>query len=159
MAIKVLLFVVAAKSYPILWDSHLNGARRWFEIWDQWDFGYYREIAESGYNSGDGSLAFYPLFPWLLRLVAYVCKSYLFAGLIVSGIASIIAAVVLRRLVQLDYGASVAMRSVWFLLIFSTAYFLHVGYSESLFLAIALGSILAARVERWWLAGVLGAFC
>jgi hypothetical protein len=159
LAIKVLLFVVAAKSYPILWDSHLNGARRWFEIWDQWDFGYYREIAESGYNSGDGSLAFYPLFPWLLRLVAYVCKSYLFAGLIVSGIASIIAAVLFRRLVQLDYTASVALRSVWFLLIFPTAYFLHVGYSESLFLAMALGSILAARLERWWLAGVLGVFC
>jgi hypothetical protein len=159
MAIKVLVFFVAAKSYPILWDRHLNGARRWFEIWDQWDFGYYREIAEFGYNSGDGSLAFYPLFPWLLRLVAYVCKSYLFAGLIVSGIASIIAAVLLRRLVQLDYNASIALRSVWFLLIFPTAYFLHVGYSESLFLAMALGSILAARVERWWLAGVLGAFC
>jgi Mannosyltransferase (PIG-V) len=159
LAIKVLLFVVAAKSYPILWNSHLNGARRWFEIWDQWDFGYYREIAESGYNSGDGSLAFYPLFPWLLRLVAYVCKSYFFAGLIVSGIASIVAAVLFRRLVQLDYTASVALRSVWFLLIFPTAYFLHVGYSESLFLAMALGSILAARVERWWLAGVLGVFC
>jgi hypothetical protein len=159
LAIKVLLFVVAAKSYPILWNSHLNGARRWFEIWDQWDFGYYREIAESGYNSGDGSLAFYPLFPWLLRLVAYVCKSYFFAGLIVSGIASIVAAVLFRRLVQLDYTASVALRSVLFLLIFPTAYFLHVGYSESLFLAMALGSILAARVERWWLAGVLGVFC
>jgi hypothetical protein len=159
IAIKILLFVFAAKSYPILWDSHLNGVRHWFEIWDQWDFGYYREIAESGYNSGDGSLAFYPLFPWSLRLVAYICKSYLFAGLIVSGIASIIAAVLLRRLVQLDYSASVAMRSVWFLLIFPTAYFLHIGYSESLFLAMALGSILAARVGRWWSAGVLGAFC
>ena len=137
----------------------MNGAQHWFEIWDQWDFGYFREIAESGYNSGDGSLAFYPLFPWFLRSVAYVCKSYLFAGLIVSSIASIVAAVLLQRLVQLDYSANVAMRSVWFMLIFPTAYFLHVGYSESLFLAMALGSILAARVERWWLAGVLGAFC
>jgi hypothetical protein len=51
------------------------------------------------------------------------------------------------------------MRSVWFLLIFPTAYFLHVGYSEGLFLALALACILAARVERWWLAGMLGAFC
>src|SRR6266542_2147079 len=106
MAIKVLLFVVAAKSYPILWDSHLNGARHWFEIWDQWDLGYYREIAESGYNSGDGSLEHNPLFSWLIRLVAYVCKIYLFTGLIVSGIASNIAAVLLLKLVQLDYSAS-----------------------------------------------------
>ena len=107
----------------------------------------------------DGSMEFYPLFPWLVRLVAYVSRSYLASGFIVSGIASVIAAVLLRRLVHLDYPASVAMRSVWFLLIFPTAYFLHIGYSEALFLALALACILAARGERWWLAGVLGAFC
>src|SRR5438046_6207676 len=77
----------------------------------------------------------------------------------VSGIAGISAAILLRRLVQIDHSSSVAMRSVWFFLIFPTAYFLHVGYGESLFLALALGCIFAARVERWWLAGLLGAFC
>src|SRR5439155_26051301 len=95
----------------------------------------------------------------LVRLVACVSSSYLAAGFIVSGIASVVAAILLRRLVCLDYAASVAMRSVWFLLIFPTAYFLHIGYSEGLFLALALACILAARGERWWLAGVLGAFC
>jgi hypothetical protein len=35
---------------------------------------------------------------------------------------------------------------------FPTAYFLHVGYSESLFLA-RRWLYLAARVERWWLLG------
>ncbi len=90
---------------------------------------------------------------------AYFSKSYLAAGIIVSGIASVVAAILLRRLVQLDYPASVAMRSVWFFLIFPTAYFLHVGYSEGVFLALAFACILAARVERWWLAGGLGAFC
>jgi hypothetical protein len=159
LAIEILLFFVGAKSYPILWDKPLDGARRWFGIWDQWDFGYYQKIAEFGYSQADGSLAFYPLFPWLMGLVTSVTRSYLAAGLIISGIASIIAAIQLRRLVQLDYPASVALRSVWFFLIFPTAYFLHVAYSESLFLALALACILAARGERWWWAGVLGAFC
>jgi len=45
----------------------------------------------------------------LIRLVAYFSKSYLAAGIIVSGIASVVAAIPLRRLVQLDYPASVAM--------------------------------------------------
>jgi hypothetical protein len=159
MAIKALLFFVGAKSYPILWDSRMGGTGGWFQIWDQWDFGYYQKIAQFGYSGNDGSNAFYPLFPWLVSLVSYISRSYLAAGLIISGIASIVAAIVLRRLVQLDYPASVAMRSVWFFLIFPTAYFLHVGYSESLFLALALACVLAARIERWWLAGVLGAFC
>ncbi|HVF56237.1 MAG TPA: hypothetical protein VM934_08800, partial [Pyrinomonadaceae bacterium] len=35
---------------------------------------------------------------------------------------------------------------------------LHIGYTESLFLALALGSFVAARERRWWLAGLLGAF-
>jgi hypothetical protein len=159
LAIKILLFYFGAKSYAVLWDKYLTSPYQWFEIWDQWDFGYYQKIAELGYSGTDGSTAFYPLFPWLLGVVAYFSRSYLAAGLVISGFASIVAAILLRRLVQLDYPASVAMRSVWFLLIFPTAYFLHVGYSEGLFLALALACILAARVDRWWLAGVLGAFC
>jgi len=159
IGIKILLFYLGTKSYAVLWDKYITSPHQWFEIWDQWDFGYYQKIAEFGYSGTDGSTAFYPLFPWLIRLVAYFSKSYLAAGIIVSGIASVVAAILLRRLVQLDYPASVAMRSVWFFLIFPTAYFLHVGYSEGVFLALAFACILAARVERWWLAGGLGAFC
>jgi hypothetical protein len=159
MAIKMLLFSFGATSYAVLWDNYVTSPHQWFEIWDQWDFGYYQKIAEFGYSGTDGSIAFYPLFPWLVRLVGCVSRSYLAAGFIVSSIASVVAVILLRRLVQLDYPESVAMRSVWFLLIFPTAYFLHIGYSEALFLALALACILAARSERWWLAGVLGAFC
>ena len=159
MAIKGLLFYFGATSYAVLWDKYITSAHQWFGIWDQWDFGYYQEIAEFGYTATNGSTEFYPLFPWLIRLVACFSKSYLAAGLIVSGIASAVAAIMLRRLVRFDYLESVAMRSVWFFLIFPTAYFLHVGYSESLFLTLALACLLAARCERWWLAGVLGAFC
>jgi hypothetical protein len=159
MAIKLLLFLIGVKSYPMLWNEYGPSPHQWLNLWDQWDFGYYQKIAELGYSANDGSIAFYPLFPWLISLVAHITRSYLAAGLLVSGIASVVAAIVLRRLVQLDYPTGVAMRSVWFFLIFPTAYFLHVGYSESLFLALALACILAARVDRWWLAGLLGAFC
>jgi len=159
LGIKILLFFVVAKSYALIWNSWIGAPHRWLEIWDQWDVGYYQEIAEFGYRATDGSLAFYPLFPWLVHLAASISGSCLAAGLIVSGIASVIAAVLLRRLVVLDYRPTVAMRSVWFFLIFPTAYFLHVGYSESLFLAFALACILAARHESWCLAGFLGALC
>jgi len=159
MAIKLLLFVIGAKSYPMLWNTYVTSPHQWLNIWDQWDFGYYQKIAEFGYSGEDGSIAFYPLFPWLMRLVAHITGNYLVSGLIVSGVASFVAAILLRRLVQLDYPTSIAMRSVWFFLIFPTAYFLHVPYSESLFLALAFASILAARIDRWWLAGLLGALC
>jgi hypothetical protein len=40
------------------------------------------------------------------------------------------------------------------MLIFPTAYVLHFGYTESLFLTMAIGSFLAARRDRWLLAGL-----
>ena len=126
MAIKLLLFLIGVKSYPIFGDRYEPSPQQWLQIWDQWDFGYYQKIAEFGYSGEDGSIAFYPLFPWSIRLVASIGGSYLAAALIVSGIASVVAAILLRRLVQLDYPTSVAMRSVWFFLIFPTAYFLHI---------------------------------
>jgi hypothetical protein len=51
---------------------------------------------------------------------------------------------------------AVGKRAVVFLLIFPTAYFLHIGYTESLFLALALGAFLAARRGRWGSAGLAG---
>lgn len=159
IAIKILLFALGVKSYPIFWDRYLQGPRQWFGIWNYWDAVHYQQIAQFGYAATGVTKSFYPLFPWSVRLVAYISGNYLAAGFIVSGIASVVAAILLRRLVLLDYPGNIAMRSVWFFLIFPTAYFLHIGYSESLFLALALGCILAARVERWWLAGVLGALC
>ena len=58
-----------------------------------------------------------------------------------------------------DYGEAVAQRAVWFFLIFPTAYFLHIGYTEALFLAFLLASLLSARNEHWWMAGLFGALC
>jgi hypothetical protein len=45
---------------------------------------------------------------------------------------------------------------VVFLLIFPTAYFLHIGYTESLFLALTCAAFLAARRGHWGRAGLAG---
>jgi Mannosyltransferase (PIG-V) len=158
MATKVLIFVFGIKSYQILEDKRFNGIDPWIEIWNRWDAVHYLQLAQFGYTNANVWKAwFYPLFPWCVRFVAYLSGNYLVSSLIVSGTALLVAAVLLRRLVQIDFSPEVALRSVWFFLIFPTAYFLHVGYTESLFLALAIGSVLAARRQRWWLAGVLGA--
>ena len=76
---------------------------------------------------------------------------------LISTLASIAAGILLYRLVQLDFSRATASLAVWFLFIFPTSYFLHIGYTESLFLMLALGCVLAARTGRWVLAGLLGA--
>jgi hypothetical protein len=160
LIIKFLLFVFAAKSFQVLEDRPLPGKCGWLEIWDRWDSIHYQHLAQFGYTSSYDSKAWlYPLFPWCTRWVAWLSGNYLVSAFIVSGLASMAAALLLRRIVQLDYSADVALRSVWFFLIFPTAYFLHIGYTESLFLALALGSIMAARQNYWSIAGLLGALC
>jgi hypothetical protein len=159
ISIKILLFVFGAKSFRILENKPLPGRLGWLDIWNRWDSLHYLQVAQFGYNTASVMKAwFYPLFPWCTRLVAYVVShNYLVSAFIVSGFSSIAAAIFLRRIVQFDHDAGISRWAVWFFLIFPTAYYLHIAYSESLFLALVLGSILAALFGRWWLAGVLGA--
>jgi hypothetical protein len=64
---------------------------------------------------------------------------------------------VLRELVKLDHPERTARLAVLFLFIFPTSYFLHIPYTESLFLALVIGCFLAARKRLWFTAAILGA--
>ena len=156
LALKGLVLYLAVLGIGVLFDQYGT----WQTLWNRWDATHYLRLAEQGY-SAEGerkfSIVFYPLYPWLVRAVAFVCRSYFWAALLVSGVASICAGLLLRRLVELDHPAKVARLAVWFLFIFPTAYFLHIGYTESLFLALVLGCLLAARMQFWAVAGALGA--
>lgn len=132
----------------------------WFEMWNRWDALHYRLLARFGYSAtGEErfSIVFYPLYPWLVRAAAFLVRDYFAAALAVSGLASVAAGLLLQRLARLDHSAVVARQAVWFLFIFPTSYFLHIGYTESLFLALVLGAVFAARTDRWALAGLAGA--
>jgi hypothetical protein len=79
------------------------------------------------------------------------------AAFIVASVASIAAGLLLYRLARADLPEPLARRATLFLFIFPTSYFLHIPYTEGLFIALVLGSFLAARSDRWALAGLLGA--
>lgn len=160
VSIKALLFLYGGQSFQVLQNQRLAGWRGWLEIWNRWDALNYQKLAQSGY-SATGELkpllVFYPLYPWIVRLFAFVTRDYLISAFIVSTLASLVTAIVLQRLVELDFSKELAQRAVWFLFIFPTSYFLHIGYTESLFLMLALGCVFAARKQRWALAGLLAA--
>jgi hypothetical protein len=59
--------------------------------------------------------------------------------------------------VRLDFSEKTAQLAVLFLFIFPTSYFLHIPFTESLFLALTVGCFLAARKKAWFVAGILGA--
>jgi hypothetical protein len=47
-------------------------------------------------------------------------------------------------------------RAAWYLALFPTSYFFSLPMTESLFLMLSAGSLLAAARQKWWAAGVAG---
>ncbi len=126
--------------------------------WERADSLWFLRIASTGYRLDDSSAAFFPLFPMLVRAVAWLTGGrYLLAGFVVSNVALLIGLVVLFKLTAEEFGALMARRTVLYLCLFPTAFFLFSPFSESLFLAFAVGSVYAARHRHWLLAGGLGA--
>lgn len=126
---------------------------------DRWDAGWYLAIARDGYSlsgTGQANVAFYPLLPGLIRLVAVVVPSWHLAGLIVVHIALLGAVLYLNALVQLDHDQPTAMRAVAALLLFPTAIFLTAIYTESLLLLTMIAAVYHARRGQWWAAGLWG---
>ncbi len=159
LTIKGLVLLLGIVAYEMVGDQFLPWPRGIIDIWNRWDAPHYIDLARYGYEAtGERSywIVFYPLFPWLTRL-ASPFGDYILGAFIVSTIASLAAGFLLHRLVRLDLGDELARRAVWFLYIYPTAYFLHIGYTEALFLALTLATFLAARHDRWYLAGIFGA--
>lgn len=122
----------------------------------RWDTTWFIDIANNGYADVTHT-AFFPLYPFLARAVGAPFGSALFGGFVVSFAAGVLALALLHRLAVLELGAGAAAASVWLLATFPAAFFLSAVYSESLFLALSLGAVYAARTDRWTTAAALGA--
>lgn len=135
-------------------SSWIDGKRGAYDgllgIYGQWDYLWYRAIAAHGYFSGrsggEAARAFLPGFPVVLAAVHLVVRNWVASGLLVSLVAGGVALVGIGRL-----GGE---RAALYLLTAPAAMYLMVGYSEALFLALALPAWMAARRRDWLLAGV-----
>ncbi len=124
----------------------------------RFDSGYYLDIAQHGYGpAGSGKLAFFPLYPLATRAVSMLTGSGVLAGALVSSIALLVALVALHRLCELELGRRAADATVLLLAFAPLSFFFSAVYTESLFLALTVGAVLAARSGRWRLACGLGA--
>ncbi|MCB9419008.1 MAG: hypothetical protein H6667_04350 [Ardenticatenaceae bacterium] len=160
--------LIAYLSVPLINDStatppyHLRGTENvLLDVFgSRWDTGFYISIVEEGYKF-EGvplpSVAFFPLLPLLMRGVLPLVGDAAVAGILVSNLALLLAAILFYRLVAEAYDAATADRAVWYLLIFPTAFFGTAIYSESLFLLTAIGAWHSARHGRWGVAAIFAA--
>ena len=132
------------------WHNALTG-------WDKQDALWFLQIAQHGYSPHNASAAFYPAYPMLIRVVGYLCLGHLLlAAYVVSNAALLGALVIFYRLTEREYDQATARRTVLYLCVFPTAFFLFDTYSEAVFLLAAVGALALATSGRWGWACLVG---
>lgn len=141
----------------------------YLDRWAQWDAVRFIKIAIYGYagppNERDdpGWPAFFPGYPLLLRAVGAVlphhdgAPDYRLAGLAISMVAGAATLYALGRLGEFEGPEGTGSRAAIAIVASPQAVFLFAGYSESVFLALALPAWLLARRGEWAWAAVLTA--
>ncbi len=147
--------VLQAQNYAI--TSQAPAARLLLNGWYRWDTGWYLKIAALGYAPDDGSVSFQPLYPILIRVIQPLTGgNYLLAGLVISNIFCLLALGLFYKFAWQELGSEDEAQTAALLLIsFPAAFFLFAGYTESLYLALALATWLLARRGSWIWAGLL----
>jgi hypothetical protein len=130
--------------------------------WARWDSGWFNNIAQSGYTnvpqeSGQTDVAFFPLYPLLMRVVGAVVGDTYLAGMIISNVAFLLALIVLYRLVSDLHNPEIAKRSVILLAVFPFAFHYSAVYSEALFLLAVVCAFYFGEKRRWLLASLCAA--
>jgi hypothetical protein len=144
---------LGATQLTISWQGLL------LEPWQRFDALRYLRLAREGYAHEEDSV-FPPLYPLLIRGLGNLWSGghagQLAAALLISNLAGLGLLILLYRVTTAEFGEAYATRTLVYLLLFPTGFFLFAPYTESLFMLLALGSLWAGRNGRFWLAGTLG---
>ncbi|MFH9421324.1 hypothetical protein [Streptomyces sp. NPDC017529] len=143
--------------------AHLQHRGLWPLLANRWDSRWYLGIADHGYadtfdESGfnESNLAFFPLFPVLVKAVAGVTPgSRASVGLVVAAGCSLLAAWGIFAVGERLYGRRVGtvLAVLWGAT--PVAAIQWMGYTESLFTALVAWSLYAVLTDRWVTAGAL----
>jgi hypothetical protein len=161
-ALRLLIFATGVMGTRLI--GLIGGAKfpGMLEIWLRKDAHWYTQIAIRGYYNVRGlplTANFFPLYPLSISIVQHLTgvffgsNSYLFASMLVSWVAFLVACVLLFRLVLDRFGEQTAYLSVLLLGIFPFSFYFGAPYTESLYLVCILVAFLGIDRGNWWLAG------
>lgn len=158
---RVLLIVVALIDGALRHHPFMNELANWDGMW-------YRSVANHGYPTYvphvQSNLGFFPFFPmvtWVVSRPLMLLSPHssiwavTLAGIIVSGIGGLVAAVLVQRLAARWWGEQKARRAVLLFCLFPGSVVFSMVYAEGVMIPLAIGCILALQDRRWLLAGIL----
>jgi len=127
----------------------------------RWDSAWYLHIAEKGYyfsKDKTSPAVFFPFYPLTIDAIHSLVQERLpFLAFALSIIYAFLAVIVVYKLMRLDYDDKTSQQILLVFLLFPSSYFLIAVYPESLFILLAALTLLSARWQKWWLAGITGA--
>ncbi|MCP4426632.1 MAG: hypothetical protein GY803_19230 [Chloroflexi bacterium] len=127
--------------------------------WQRFDSQHYLRIARQGYAEEADSV-FPPLYPLAIRglggLFGGGPVANLTAAIFIANLAYLGLLILLHHVAANELDSDTATRTLVYLALFPTGFFLLAPYTESLFILLALGAIWAGKNGRFWLAGGLG---
>jgi len=157
-----MLTAIGVIGYNVIAGRIISTFSGMLKIWDVWDSERYLYIAQHWYpHTTDVSqltnYVFFPLYPLLMKLLAFVTDDYLLSGIIISNVCLFISCYYVYKLALLDSDEATAIRSIKYLFLFPTAFILSGVFTESLFLALSIACFYYARKGSWLASGMLGA--
>jgi hypothetical protein len=141
---------------------HVNPNNIWLDVWARWDSGFYLSIINTGYEYTIGlqsNVAFFPLYPLLVKWLSDILGNVLLAGIIVSNALLYGSLIFLYRLTEHELDSESAERAVFYIAAFPTAFFFSAIYTESTFLFFSIGAMYFARKGQWAWASLMGLMC
>lgn len=164
LVFRIALYLAGAAIAMIFSDDVKYSFSDFLASWNRWDSQHYIDIAENGYagcieNGQHLFLVFFPLCPWLLKIVHFVIRDWQIAFLTLSTFSYCVGAVFFYLAVSQEYGKRIAEKALVLVSVWPFAFFFGGMMTESLFfMTLSIGFYFIKR-HNWFAAGLTGLFC
>jgi len=129
------------------WEGVANW---WLNPFTTFDSRHFIDIAAHGYNAQ--TAAFFPLYPYFLRLAGSNPIAMAGWGIILSNLCFLAALPIFARLTERDYSPRVARLAVWLLAFCPTTIYFSAVYTDAMFLLFFVAAFWNVRNRNWILA-------
>lgn len=161
LAFRIIVILMSASAI-YMFSNNQASFTDFLNQYMEWDANNYIRIATGGYtyHVEDGvytTLAFFPLYSWIIRLVNIIFHNLQFTGLLLSSLFYSSACVFLFKLFCMDYSKQTALRAIIYLSVFPHSLFFGTLMNESMLLITMSASLYFIRKHNWAFAGIFGA--
>ncbi len=135
----------------VLWNGNL--IRSPLSTLQTWDAQNYLKLAADWYIPGEKSIAFFPLLPGIVRVAWFFTSASFFVAQALATLISFATVVAFYSMVRLLSDRRIAFWSTIVLITFPTAFFLHLIYTEGIFILLFSLVVIGTWQRVAWLSG------